>query len=367
VPTDWKPSLVQQPDWSRLSLTPQEGFLLSRLDGHTSLRELALLTQTRPEVVEELLGRLVREQLVLAPPGPVSGPPAGPPIQAQASPAQSAVEPTASAERESPAQDHEEGEDGEDGEDAEPSDDEPERTAEPEEALAASGATHRQLFESRLHPLEAEERARLALSASEPELSALCFDPVPAVVCAVLDNPGAGLGHARLIATHHRNPNGLERLVARTGLGRDAEVRRLLLRNPQLSDAQLKRLLARRRLLALWKLSIGRDLPERNRTGCSRQLRASFATASAEDRVEVILTTEGRSLAALSGLPIDGKTTALLCARTYSSVLLVQNLARWAVAPPALIAHLTRQPIVQRSPQLRTLLARHPNAGGERR
>jgi hypothetical protein len=42
--------------------------------------------------------------------------------------------------------------------------------------------------------------------------------------------------------------------------------------------------------------------------------------------------------------------------------MLIQNIARWSAAPPALIAHLLRQEAVRRQPQLRTLLARHPNA-----
>jgi len=61
-------------------------------------------------------------------------------------------------------------------------------------------------------------------------------------------------------------------------------------------------------------------------------------------------------------LPVDGKTAALLCNRTYASTLFVQNLSRWAVTPGALIAHLLKQELVRRSPALRTSLMRHPNA-----
>ena len=61
-------------------------------------------------------------------------------------------------------------------------------------------------------------------------------------------------------------------------------------------------------------------------------------------------------------MTIDGKTTALLCRRTYVSTLLIQNIARWSAAPPQLIAHLRRQDIVRRNPQLRLLLEHHPNA-----
>ena len=59
------------------------------------------------------------------------------------------------------------------------------------------GATHRQLFETRLHPKPEDERAALAKTAEDPELSALCFDPVPAVIHEVLlvpDQLRAGSG-----------------------------------------------------------------------------------------------------------------------------------------------------------------------------
>jgi hypothetical protein len=61
-------------------------------------------------------------------------------------------------------------------------------------------------------------------------------------------------------------------------------------------------------------------------------------------------------------LPVDGRTAALLCARTYASLLLVQNIAHWSAAPPALIQHLLKQAVVQRNPRLKQLLQQHPNA-----
>jgi hypothetical protein len=91
-------------------------------------------------------------------------------------------------------------------------------------------------------------------------------------------------------------------------------------------------------------------------------LRTSFNQRPGEERVELILTTEGRCLAGMAGLTLDSHATALLCRRTYSSSLLIQNLARWSAAPPALIAHLRRQEVVKRNGVLRQLLERHPNA-----
>ena len=222
--------------------------------------------------------------------------------------------------------------------------------------------THRELYETVLRQLAPDERATRAKAAEEPELSAFCFDPLPAVIHALLDNPRFSLPQARLVATHHRTPSGLEALAARAAFAADAGVRRALLRNPQLSTGLLRRLHGGRRLLEQHKLVVSRDVPEQTRRAAREILRARFSTAEAEERVEVIVKTEGRCLASLAGLPVDGKTAALLCSRTYTSTLLVQNISLWAACPPALIAHLMRQELVRRSPPLKVLLKRHPNA-----
>ena len=176
-----------------------------------------------------------------------------------------------------------------------------------------------------------------------------------------MDNPKAGLPHARLIAAHHGNAAGLDALGERAALAADTEVQRLLLRNPQTSAPLLQRILARRRLADVYNATHSHELPERNRTGAMQVLRRRFTEVSAEERVEVILRTEGRVLAALSGLTLDGRTAALLCARTFTSSLIVENLARWPATPPPVILHLLKQPLLRQMPQLRAMLKRHPN------
>jgi hypothetical protein len=304
----WKPLLNPGLDLRSLPLTPEEGFVASRLDGATDVHGLSIVTGLAPERVEAALERLVSL-------GAVSGP-----------------------------------EVPDEGEDA--ASDEP-------------AGTHRELFETTLHQLPAEERAARAKAAQEPELSAFCFDPLAAVVHALLDNPRFALPQARLVALHHRTPSGLEALAARAAFAADAGVRRALLRNPQLSTALLRRLHGGRRLLEQHNLVVSRDVPEQTRRGARELLRTRFSTADADERVEVIVKTEGRCLGALAGLPVDGKTAALLCGRTYTSTLLVQNISRWAACPPSLIAHLLKQELVRRSPSLKTLLRRHPNAPAE--
>jgi hypothetical protein len=332
--TDWKPKLAPTTDLRALTLTVVEGFLVSRLDGYTTPTQLTLLTGMPAEQVRLLLERLVTEGAVL-PPEALAPKPA--PVPA---PATSAAEPPSESE---------------------PLESEPDSEGE-SESEAASGATHLQLYRERFHHLPADERAAFASHATGATLSALCFDPIPAVIQKVLQNPHAGHEQARLIASHHQNTTGLEFLLARAELMRDTQVQRLLWRNPQLNEGQLRRLTQSKRLLELWKLSTSREVTSQTRTNTAKLVRTRFSSAPAEERVELIFTSEGRALAGLSGLAIDGKTTALLCARTYGSTLLVQNLAHWGACPPALITHLLRQPLVMRQPRLKTMLGQHPNA-----
>lgn len=313
MPANWKPKWAPGVDLKALTLTNIEGFLASRIDGNTTVSELAVLTNLPADQVASVLKRLVGEGAI--------------------APDENALSPTLSPEGESET-----------------------------DVEVTGGPTHLALYRERFHHLSADERASLAATANGAALSALCYDPLPAVIRQVLGNPLAGLEQARLVAAHHQNSAGLEFLLAHAELMRDLQVQRLLWRNPQLNEGQLRRLTQGKRLLELWKLSISREATSQTRTNTARLLRTRFTSAAAEERVELIFTTEGRSLAGLAGLPIDSKTTSLLCARTYSSMLLVQNIAHWASAPPQLISHLMKQPIVVRQPRLRTMLAQHPNA-----
>jgi hypothetical protein len=317
--TAWKPKL-RPIDWSTVDLTPEDAFVLSRLDGATDTDQLAQLSGLAPADVARLLERLVQEGLV------EGRPTASSPVSA--TPAPSAAAP--SPETPPPAPD-------------------------------AVHATHRELFERTLHSLEPDARAALAAAATEPQLSALCFDPVPEVVTRVLENAHAGLAHARLIAAWHPNPVGLEALGRRGDLFRDGEVQRLLLRNNQTPTHLVRQLLTHRRLHDVYNVAQSHEAAERHRTTAREVLRTRFAAATPEERVELILTTEGRVLATLSGLSLDGKSAALLCARTLSSTLLLENLARWPATPPNLVAHLLQQPLVRRMPNLQAAFKRHPN------
>jgi hypothetical protein len=337
--TDWKPKWAPGIDLKALSLTNVEGFLVSRIDGQTTVPQLAMLTNLPVEQVEAVLSRLVAE-------GALSEAAGNEPVHPERVDGNGPV--------------HAEGTDGNGPV-------HPERSrgaTEPAEPPGdiGTGVTHLAFYRESFHHLSPDERASIASTANGAPLSALCFDPLPAVIRMVMENPHAGLEQARLIASHHHNTTGLEFLLARAELMRDTQVQRLLWRNPQLNEGQLRRLTQTKRLLEVWKLSISREVTTQTRTNTARLLRTRFTSAPAEERVELIFSTEGRALAGLSGLNVDGKTTSLLCARTYGSMLLIQNLAHWSATPPALISHLLRQPMVMRQPRLRTMLAQHPNA-----
>ena len=319
----WRPTPREGLDTRTLPLDPRQGFLLSRLDGTLDVPTLAALTG----LAEDDLAAMLRALVALGAVAPEERPPD--PVPTGAIP------------------------------DPDPAEEPPEEDA---PLAAARAATHRQLFEHQLHARPADERVALARLAVEPELSAFCFDPTAEVIRAVLENPRVGPVHARLIAAHHRTSAGLEALGGRAGFTNDAGVRRSLLQNPLLPVGLYRRLWSPRRLLEQYLVATSRDAPEQVRAMARDLLRASFTQRTGEEKAELIFTTEGRCLASLVGLTLDGHATALLCRRTYVSTLLIQNLGRWSATPPQLIAHLRRQDTVKRNAPLRQLLERHPNA-----
>jgi hypothetical protein len=329
----WKPSLRPDADPFALPLDPRQGYLLSRLDGVTDVPGLAALTGLDPSEVTAILGDLVGLGAI----APQEG--SGTALPAPPEPLQSPLEAAGPLEA-----------------------GDPETTEAERGEASARAASHRQLYERSLHAHPLDERVAWALRAEEPELSAFCFDPQPQVIAALLENPRSGPVQARLVAAHHRTAAGLELLGSQSAYAHDPGVRRALLQNPLLPPGLYRRLWSPRRLLEQYLVAASREAPEQTRSMARDVLRASFTQRGAEERVELILTPEGRSLVFLAGLTIDGHTTALLCRRTYVSTLLIQNIARWSAAPPALITHLRKQDVVRRNAQLRAMLERHPNA-----
>jgi hypothetical protein len=452
--SEWKPKVARGVRLEQMSLTPEEGFLLSRLDGLTPVSSLTHLTGLPPARVEALVRRLVDagaiEAAAPAPvavggeraPGPVTrvtappeevrralaelsmddllddddddddddvlvrGPTGQPPPRPLATQPRAATSdgPPPHEDPEALASGELLDDDNEDEDlrtDAERADDEradleradeqreeyeraedqradDERTDDEraeDDKTAADGAEEevgeveegnfRKLFELELHPLPQEEREKLARTEAGARLMALCFDPVPAVILRIFENSTTGFPHARLVARHHRTSQGLEPIFKRSELARDAQVQRWLLANPMLQDPQLKKLLGPKRLAAVYKWSLSRDLPERNRNKIRHMFRSKWSTAEAEERANLIFQTEGRVLVMLNGIPFDSQTTLLLCQRTIHSALLIQSLARFASTTPPILNHLLRQPVVKRQAHLKTMILQHPNCPSE--
>ncbi len=239
---------------------------------------------------------------------------------------------------------------------------EPTVTKEEEADIAAAERNYRQLYMSKFAPMTTDARIAAAKVASGSDLMALCYDPETRIVAAIMENPSMALDHVRMIAQHHRTATGLEMISRRQDFVRDQLVERRLLRNPQCGDVVLDRIMNPKRILPTYKIAIDRDIPELTRVKTRGQLRKKWqGNATSEERADIVLRTECRCLALLTGCTFDSKTTQILCARPYASAAFVHNLCKFGAAPPGLLAHLFKQPFVRKNPQLKKLLLQHPN------
>ncbi|MFP2962142.1 hypothetical protein ACLEPN_31265, partial [Myxococcus sp. 1LA] len=69
--TEWTPKPNPAVDLRTLALSPEEGFVLSRLDGATPARSLPALTGLPPDRLQTILSRLVTQGALL--PTPAAG------------------------------------------------------------------------------------------------------------------------------------------------------------------------------------------------------------------------------------------------------------------------------------------------------
>ncbi|MFH1809431.1 MAG: hypothetical protein ABIJ09_11850 [Pseudomonadota bacterium] len=60
----WRPTLISGADFMKMELSPEEGFLLSRIDGATTATELGLLTRQSVPNLCFMLWRLVQNQVL---------------------------------------------------------------------------------------------------------------------------------------------------------------------------------------------------------------------------------------------------------------------------------------------------------------
>ncbi len=317
-------------DITSLRLSAEEGFVLSRLDVPLAVGDLVALTgmaETRIEAIVQVLETLgVVERDARGEDSDPRG------FQESHDP------------HESPRQD------------AHPLDDD-------KDTKRARGSLH--AYETLYRPMTRAMRIAAGKIVTGDQLLALCHDPEPQVIDAILSNPRIGLDHARHIARHHRTASGLDHVGRRGLILRDLHVERNLLANPQLSDSLLRKVLGPKRLADQYTIALSREIPERTRLLTRELMQKKFLQATPDERAALIVTTDGRCLVVLVNCALDARTTQLLVSKRSYSALFVQNFARWSATPPALLAHLLRLPLVRQNIGLKKALLNHRNVPPE--
>jgi hypothetical protein len=335
-------------DIMTLKLSPEEGFVLSRVEGTATVKELAALTGFDEDRVLEIVERLGAQGAVeIGEPAPAAASlrPANSPVEAELMAFLSDA--PAALEEEPPLQE---------GDESATEDEEPEDSLERE-----GDVEYRKLYETVYHPMTKDERVKAASEAAGSHLMALCLDADPQVITALLANGRVGLPHARYIAQHHRTQIGLDAVAKRTEFLSDAWVQRRLLRNPQLPTTLLGRILNPKMLLDVYKVAIDREIPERTRVMTRESLRKKFMLSSSDEKASLLFKTEGRCLLHLTSCSLDAHATQILSSKQNFTNMFVQNVARWSASPPQLLAHLLKNPVVRRNMGLKKMLLRHPN------
>lgn len=394
------------------SLTAEESFVLARVDGHLSVNDLAAMTGMEEGRVEQIVTKLANEgaielegyessQRLPDVPSDVNLPVDPQSMTSLADFAAAlGMDPSAfAAERSRPALEEEVEEarvesrsnypppaveepmtldpdiHGVADEDAAaeplppPSDSDVSESAgtaeEDDPATAEATRNYRQIYQEKFHILTTDQRVLFAKTAAGSDLFALCLDPEPRVVAALLENHGLGLDHVRMIAFHHRTGTGLEMMARRQEWLRDIMVERRLLRNPMCPEQVTARIMNPKNLLVTYKSMVDREIPELTRTRIRGHFRKKWTLAPPEDRADLMLRTEGRPLIYMTGCTFDARTTQIICGKVIASMLLIQNFAKFPATPPGILAHLMKQAFVRKNPGMRKLLLQHPNMPGE--
>ena len=228
-------------------------------------------------------------------------------------------------------------------------------------SMESSTMILRKLYANRLAKLPQNRRVAVARVASGVLLDAFCFDPDPTVISGILSNPGFSTKHGRLIAAHHHNGMGIHHLARRSEILRDRRVRMSLIQNAQTPPVVMRRVVQWLPLIELFKLLKGRNMTDQSRRIIREVFRSKYARGGGDEKASLVINTDGRCLPMLIGLPMDGRTAALVCRRSMFSTMFVQNLCRFSGTPPNVLQHLLRQTMVRRNAGLRQRILRHPN------
>lgn len=219
----------------------------------------------------------------------------------------------------------------------------------------------RRLYRERFADLNPEERAAKAKEGDAGVMRAMAYDPLPRVITALMENPNFSVVEARIIAREHPSGVGLQLLCHNARLLADPEVRRRLLRNGHVSTQVIALLLRGKPLATIYQVGISHDVPENTKTFARAELRRAFTERSPDEKVALIIKTEGRVLNLVVGMALDGRSIAILVGRSAMSTLLIRNLAQWPTTPPPVLVHLMKLPQVQRDKPLQQVILRHPN------
>jgi hypothetical protein len=219
----------------------------------------------------------------------------------------------------------------------------------------------KKLYKAIATEMNQEQRIAAAGKSDGDELCALCFDQRPEVVAAVMNNPHSSVIQGRLIAAQHKNPVILARLAEHPRFGIDSTLRRYLLGNKRGADSLYQSLFELMSLGEVAELCWGGEITERAKRTGMKTLRKLYQRAKAEERLDLIVNSDGACLTGPGALNLDTKTAALLCKADLASPDLVHNLASCCSTPTNLVTHLSRLPQVRSSAPLRNLLQQHPN------
>ena len=345
-------------DFKTLKLSPEEGFVLSRIDAPLSVRDLVSLTGIDEARMVDIVQGLASQGALemdqdggspsLQPSAPFSIPPTNSavPIATESERALAEAEAAAeAADKEVPPTELEEGDE----------------TPEEAEKREIGEREYRKIYQEQFAPLERDARIHAAETVGDPELFALCYDPEPQVIHALAKNQKCGLAHARMIALHHRTHLGLDAIGRRSEYLADAQVQKRLIKNPQIPDAMLRRIVNPKLIMDVYKIAIDRENPEMARMKVRELLIKKFSLASSDERAALVIKTDARCLPLLVNCALDARATQILCGRQSYTILFIQNVARWPAAPPALLTHLLKQNVVRNNMGLRKMILKHPN------
>jgi hypothetical protein len=219
----------------------------------------------------------------------------------------------------------------------------------------------RRVYHQKYASLDVEVRAAVASGGDGATMRAMAHDPIPRVISALMENPNFSVAEARVVAREHTSSVGLMMLVHNSRILADPEVRRRLLRNGHTSVQIIGTLLRGKPLLSIYQVGISHDVPENTKTFARSELRRAFGERGPEEKVGLILKTDGRILTLVTGIALDGRAISMIVGRTAMSPMLIRAFAQWPTTPPPILVHMMRLPQVQRDKSLQQAILRHPN------